>query len=61
MGKAYSTNSGEQKCIQDIGGKARRKKPLRRPRSRWVDKIVECRFVVGNDRGISKYTAAVAE
>jgi hypothetical protein len=26
-------------CIRDIGGKARRKDPLGRPRRRWVDNI----------------------
>jgi hypothetical protein len=26
-------------CIKDIGGKARRKEPLGRPRRRWVDNI----------------------
>jgi hypothetical protein len=25
MGGAYSTNGGEEECIEDIGGKARRK------------------------------------
>jgi hypothetical protein len=31
---------GEKECIMDIGGKARRKKkPLGRPRRRWVDNI----------------------
>jgi hypothetical protein len=33
-------NVEEEKCIQDIGGKPRRKKkPLGRPRCRWVDNI----------------------
>jgi hypothetical protein len=30
-------NGGEEECIKDIGGKARRKEPLGRPRHRWVD------------------------
>jgi hypothetical protein len=29
-------NGGDKECIQDIGGKARRKRPLGRPRHRWV-------------------------
>jgi hypothetical protein len=39
MGRACSTNGAEQQCIYDIGGKARRKEPLGRPRRRWVDNI----------------------
>jgi hypothetical protein len=39
MGRACSTNGGEEKCIQDTGGKARRKEPLGRPRHKWVDNI----------------------
>jgi hypothetical protein len=35
MGRACSTNGGEE----DIGGKARRKETLRRPRLRWGDNI----------------------
>jgi hypothetical protein len=30
---------GEEDCIEDIGGKARRKEPLGRPRGRWMDNI----------------------
>jgi hypothetical protein len=30
---------GEEECIWDIGGKARRKEPLGRPSHRWVDHI----------------------
>jgi hypothetical protein len=30
MDTAYSTNSGEQECIEDIGGKARRKEATRK-------------------------------
>jgi hypothetical protein len=36
MGRACSTNVGEEESIKDIGGKAR---PLGRPRRRWVDNI----------------------
>jgi hypothetical protein len=39
MGRACSTNGGEEERIWDIGGKARRKEPLGRPRRRWVDNI----------------------
>jgi hypothetical protein len=39
MGRACSLNGGE-KCIQDNGGKARKKDAaLGRPRCRWVDSI----------------------
>jgi hypothetical protein len=30
---------GEEDCIQDTGGKAEGKRPLRIPRRRWVDNI----------------------
>jgi hypothetical protein len=30
---------GEEECIWDIGGKARRKELLGKPRRRWVDSI----------------------
>jgi hypothetical protein len=30
---------GEEECISDIGGKARRKRPLGRPKRRWVNNI----------------------
>jgi hypothetical protein len=30
---------GEEEYIYDIGGKARKKEPLGRPRRRWVDNI----------------------
>jgi hypothetical protein len=40
VGRACSTNGGEGDCIQDIGGKARRKETtIGRPRRRWVDNI----------------------
>jgi hypothetical protein len=39
MCRAYSTNGGVEECMEGIGGKARRKEPLRRPRRRWADKI----------------------
>jgi hypothetical protein len=39
MGRACSTNGSEEECIWDIGGNARRKEPLGRPRRRWVDNI----------------------
>jgi hypothetical protein len=39
VGGACSTNGGEKECIQDFGGKARGKRPLGRPRSRWEDNI----------------------
>jgi hypothetical protein len=39
MGRACNTNGGEDGCIQDIRGKARRKTPLGRPRHRWVNSV----------------------
>jgi hypothetical protein len=39
MGKACSTHWEEEKFIQDIDGKARRKETLGRPRCRWVNDI----------------------
>jgi hypothetical protein len=30
---------GEKECVQDIGGKPEGKRPLGRPRRRWVDNI----------------------
>jgi hypothetical protein len=39
MGRACSTNGGDEECIEDIGGKPERKEPLGRPRCRWVDII----------------------
>jgi hypothetical protein len=39
MGGACSTNGGEKECIYDIGGEAKGKGPLGRPRCRWVDNI----------------------
>jgi hypothetical protein len=30
MGRACNTNGGDEKCIQDIGGKARRKETARK-------------------------------
>jgi hypothetical protein len=39
MGRSCSQNGGEQECIKDIGGKARRKELLGRSRSRWMGNI----------------------
>jgi hypothetical protein len=39
MGRACSTNGGEEECILDIGGKARKKETTRNTRRRWVDNI----------------------
>jgi hypothetical protein len=36
MGRPCYTNGGEEECIQDIGGKARRKETTRH---RWLDNI----------------------
>jgi hypothetical protein len=34
-------------CIQDLGGKTRRKETTRRPRRRWVDNIKMCLREIG--------------
>jgi hypothetical protein len=40
MGRASSMNGGEQECVEDIDGKSRKeRKPLGRPRHRWVGNI----------------------
>jgi hypothetical protein len=40
MGGACSTNGGEEERVYDIGAKARKeKRPLGRPRRKWVDNI----------------------
>jgi hypothetical protein len=39
MGTACYTNGREEKCIQNIGWKPEGKRPLGRPRCRWVDNI----------------------
>jgi hypothetical protein len=33
MGRACSTNGGEEECIQDIGGEARRKETTRKAKT----------------------------
>jgi hypothetical protein len=39
MGGTCSTSGKEEECISVIGGKPEGKKPLGRPRHRWVDNI----------------------
>jgi hypothetical protein len=39
MGRACSTNGGEEEYIQYIGGKERREEPLGRTGYRWMDNI----------------------
>jgi hypothetical protein len=39
MGGACSTNGGEEECIRIVVEKAEGKRPLVRPRRRWVDNI----------------------
>jgi hypothetical protein len=39
MGGSCSTNGGEEERVWIIGGEARGKEPLGRPRRRWVDNI----------------------
>jgi len=39
MGRTCSKYGEEMRCIQGFGGKPERKRPLARPRRRWVDNI----------------------
>jgi hypothetical protein len=39
VGRACVTHGRGEKRVQGFGGKARRKKPLERPRRRWEDGI----------------------
>jgi hypothetical protein len=39
MGEACSTNGGEEERVYVMGGKAREKDTLGRPRHRWVDNM----------------------
>jgi hypothetical protein len=39
MGRACSTNGGEEECIKDIAGKDRKKMAMGRPKLRRVDNI----------------------
>jgi hypothetical protein len=39
VGGACGTHGRGEKRVQDFGGKARRKRPLERPRRRWEDEI----------------------
>jgi hypothetical protein len=39
MGRACSRNGGDEECLKDIGRKPEGKRPLGRPRRRWVDNI----------------------
>jgi hypothetical protein len=39
MGRAYRTNGGEDNVYRILVGKSEGKRPLGRPRSRWLDNI----------------------
>jgi hypothetical protein len=39
MGRSYSTRGGEAEAYRILVGKPEGKRPLRRPRGRWVDNI----------------------
>jgi hypothetical protein len=39
LGRACSTNGGEEECIYNIGGKARRKETTGKTRRSWVDNM----------------------
>jgi hypothetical protein len=55
MGGTCNTYGGEERCIQGHAGKTLGKRPLGRPRHRWVDNIkmdlqeVGCRCMDWND------------
>jgi hypothetical protein len=49
MGGACTTNEGDEECILDIGGEARRKRLLGRSRCRWVNDIKIDLRVIGGD------------
>jgi hypothetical protein len=57
MCRECSTNGGEEECIEDIGGKARRKEPLRKPRRRCMGNVA-CNLLLGGDQEIGDCTAA---
>jgi hypothetical protein len=39
MNRACSANEGEKECLYYTGGKPEGKRPLGRPRRRWMDNI----------------------
>jgi hypothetical protein len=39
IGSAYSTNGGEERFIEGLVGKLEGRRPVERPRRRWVDNI----------------------
>jgi hypothetical protein len=50
MGRACSTNGGDEECLYDIGGKARIKDIIRKKRRNWKDyNIIDLREI-GWDR-----------
>jgi hypothetical protein len=52
MGRAWSRNARDEECIQDNGGKARRKETTGRPQRRCVDNIkIDVREVGWDDVG----------
>ena len=51
MGGACGTYGGRESCAQGFGGKPEGKKPLGRPRRRWVDIIKMQLQKVGGDGG----------
>ena len=51
MGGACGTYGGRESCAQGFGGKPEGKKPLGRPRRRWVDIIKMELQKVGGDGG----------
>ena len=51
MGRSSNTHGGQEMCIKDFGGKPEERRPLERPRRRWVDNIKMELRVVGWGNG----------
>jgi hypothetical protein len=51
VGRACGTDGRGEKRVEGFGGKARRKKPLERPRRRWEDGIIMDLKEIGWGRG----------
>jgi hypothetical protein len=50
MGRTCSTNGGEEGAYRILVGKPERKRPLGRPRRRWLDNIkIDLREIVWYD------------
>jgi len=57
MGWACSTYRGQDRCIQEFGGKPEGKTPLGKPKRRWEDNII-CKIRLSG-RGIGAWTGLI--